>query len=55
MMMPGLQGHVVTHASNVMHGGHPITSGKRYILVAFVIVEGYQNFAMRFANQVWNY
>lgn len=28
-----IQGHVVSHASNVLHGGHPITRGKRYILV----------------------
>ena len=35
-------GHVCSHASGVLHGGHPITSGVRYILVAFVIVEGYQ-------------
>ena len=49
------QGHIVTHASNVLHGGHPITSGKRYILVSFVILEGFANWAMRFANDVWNY
>jgi len=54
LLLP-LQGHIVTHASNVLHGGHPITSGRRYILVAFVIVYGYQNFAMRFADLVWNY
>lgn len=49
------QGHIVTHASNVLHGGHPITSGKRYILVSFVILEGFANWAMRFANLVWDY
>lgn len=47
------QGHMVTHASNILHGGHPITSGVRYILVAFVILDEYQNYAMRFANHVW--
>jgi hypothetical protein len=47
------QGHVVSHASNCLHGGHPITSGKRYILVSFVILEGYCDFAMRFAHKVW--
>lgn len=47
------QGHIVTHASNILHGGHPITSGVRYILVAFVILDEYQNYAMRFANHVW--
>ena len=44
------RGHIMTHASGCMHGGHPITSGTRYILVAFVIVEGYQNWAMRFVR-----
>lgn len=53
--LPMEQGHVCTHASGVMHGGHPITSGVRYILVAFVIVEGYQNWAMRFMKDVWDY
>ena len=33
------QGHVCCHASGVLHGGHPITEGIRYILVAFVIVK----------------
>ena len=41
--LPIEKGHVCCHASGVMHGGHPITSGVRYILVGFVIVEGYQN------------
>ena len=41
------KGHVCAHASGVLHGGHPITSGVRYILVAFVIVEGYQVCAAR--------
>ena len=34
------RGHIMTHASGCLHGGHPISSGTRYILVAFVIVEG---------------
>jgi len=46
------QGHILAHASGVMHGGHPITSGSRYLLVAFVIVEGYANWAGRFYNRV---
>ena len=33
------RGHICAHASGVLHGGHPITEGTRYILVAFVIVE----------------
>lgn len=49
------RGHVCAHASGVFHGGHPITHGVRYILVGFVIVEGYQNWAMRFMKAVWNY
>ena len=53
--LPIEQGHVCCHASGVLHGGHPITSGVRYILVAFVIVEGYQNWAMRFMKSVWDY
>lgn len=48
-------GHVCCHASGIQHGGHPITSGVRYILVAFVILEGYQNWAMRYYKSVWDY
>lgn len=48
------QGHVVTHASGLLHGGHVITEGTRYILVAFCIVEGYDSWSMRFYNQVRN-
>ena len=53
--LPIERGHVCCHASGVLHGGHPITSGVRYILVAFVIVEGYQNWAMRYMKSVWDY
>ena len=53
--VPIEKGHVCCHASGVLHGGHPISSGTRYILVAFVIVEGYQNWAMRFMKSVWDY
>lgn len=42
------KGHLLTHASGLLHGGHPITSGVRYILVAFVILRSYPNFASRF-------
>lgn len=48
------QGEMVSHASGVLHGGHAITSGKRYILVAFVILEGYDSWSMRFYNSVRN-
>jgi hypothetical protein len=48
------EGEMVSHASAILHGGHGITSGKRYILVAFVILEGYDSWSMRFYNQVRN-
>ena len=48
------QGHMVSHASALLHGGHGITAGKRYILVAFVILEGYDNWSMRLYNQIRN-
>ena len=48
------QGEIVSHASALLHGGHGITWGKRYILVAFVILEGYDSWSMRFYNQVRN-
>jgi hypothetical protein len=48
------QGEIVSHASALLHGGHGITSGRRYILVGFVILEGYDSWSMRFYNQVRN-
>jgi hypothetical protein len=48
------QGEIVSHASALLHGGHGISAGKRYILVAFVILEGYDSWSMRFYNQVRN-
>ena len=48
------QGELVSHASGILHGGHGITRGKRYIMVAFVILEGYSSWSMRFYNQVRN-
>lgn len=48
------QGHVVSHASGLLHGGQAITEGRRYILVAFCILEGYDSWSMRFYNQVRN-
>jgi hypothetical protein len=48
------QGQVVTHASGLLHGGHGITTGKRYIMVGFVILEGYDSWSMRYYNQVRN-
>ncbi|KAK3260545.1 hypothetical protein CYMTET_30496 [Cymbomonas tetramitiformis] len=47
------QGHLLAHSSALLHGGHPITSGVRYILVAFVTVEGtYSEWAYRFYEDV---
>ena len=48
------QGEICSHASALLHGGHGITRGRRYILVAFVILEGFDNWSMRFYNQVRN-
>jgi len=48
------QGEICSHASGLLHGGHGITSGKRYILVAFVIVENFDSWSMRFYNQIRN-
>jgi len=48
------QGQMLSHASGLLHGGHGITTGIRYILVAFVIVENYDSWSMRFYNQVRN-
>lgn len=48
------KGHVLAHASGLLHGGHPITAGVRYILVAFVILQNYPNFASRFYEHVRN-
>ena len=46
------RGHVLAHASGMLHGGHHITSGVRYILVCFVILKEYANFAVRFYERV---
>ncbi len=48
------QGEIVSHSSSLLHGGHGITRGKRYIIVCFVILEGYDSWSMRFYNQVRN-
>lgn len=46
------KGEVVSHASGILHGGHGISSGRRYIMVCFVILEGYDTWSMRFYNGV---
>jgi len=33
------KGHLMAHSSALMHGGHPLVSGTRYILVVFVTME----------------
>ena len=48
------QGEIVSHSSSLLHGGHAITRGKRFIIVCFVILEGYDSWSMRFYNQVRN-
>ena len=47
------KGHVVAHSSALMHGGHPTTSGVRYILVAFcTVAPEYASWASRFYEHV---
>lgn len=47
------KGHVVAHSSALMHGGHPTTSGVRYILVAFcTVAPEYASWASRFYDHV---
>lgn len=47
------KGHIIAHASALTHGGHPITAGVRYILVAFVTIDpAYLIWAQRFGDHV---
>lgn len=47
------KGHILAHSSALWHGGHPITSGVRYILVAFVSIDAdYADWAFRFYEHV---
>ena len=47
------KGHLLCHSSALMHGGHPISSGVRYILVAFCTVDpAWQPWAARFFDHV---
>jgi len=47
------KGHILAHASGLMHGGHPIESGIRYILVAFVSIEAsHADLAYQFFDRV---
>jgi len=48
------RGEIVSHSSSLLHGGYGITKGTRYIMVCFVILEGYDSWSMRFYNQVRN-
>mmetsp|Transcript_39896 Transcript_39896/g.96997 ORF Transcript_39896/g.96997 Transcript_39896/m.96997 type:complete len:339 (-) Transcript_39896:539-1555(-) len=42
------QGQAVTFASNIRHGGNKVTTGLRYILVGFLLYEGYVEHDRRF-------
>ena len=47
------KGHLLAHSSALMHGGHPISSGVRYILVAFCTIDPtYVGWASRFYEHV---
>jgi len=46
------RGHVLAHASGMLHGGHEVEAGVRYILVCFVILQSFANFATRFYQAV---
>lgn len=47
------KGHLLAHSSALWHGGHPITSGVRYILVAFVTVDAsHADWAYQFYEHV---
>jgi len=48
------KGHLLSHASGMLHGGNAITAGVRYILVAFVILQSYPDWAVRWYNHVRN-
>jgi hypothetical protein len=46
------RGHVLAHASGMLHGGSKITEGVRYVLVAFVVLEGHPDFAENFSHLI---
>ena len=47
------KGHLLAHSSALMHGGHPTSSGVRYVLVAFcTIAPEYYDWASRFYEHV---
>ena len=49
------KGHILAHSSALMHGGHPISKGVRYLLVAFVSVDPlYRPWASSFYEKVRN-
>jgi len=35
-------GHVVCFPGSLRHAGHPITKGRRYVIAAFLWVEGFE-------------
>ena len=47
------KGHIMAHSSALLHGGHPISSGVRYILVAFCTIDpAHLSWASRFYGYV---
>jgi len=47
------KGHLLAHSSALVHGGHPITSGVRYILVAFCTIDpAYSRWAYALSEHV---
>ena len=47
------RGHLLAHSSALMHGGHTLASGVRYILVCFVTVDAeHSEWGKRFREHV---
>ena len=47
------KGHILAHSSALMHGGHPIRAGVRYLLVVFVSIDPfYRPWASSFYESV---
>jgi hypothetical protein len=47
------KGHILAHSSALMHSGHPISAGVRYILVAFInVAPSHKAWARRYYDHV---